>query len=113
MLGLANRPHPPLADLFQEQVIPQHERLPFALPNLLGLKPGQLALSNQFAQQLLTVPGRSLWGQEILERVASENPAVFEVLYKLFKGNSHPRGPAGCRCSGSVPRIGARSPTIP
>ena len=55
VLGLQHHPHPALTELVEDRVVPEDQRFPLALVNLLGLKLGELLLLHQLPSQLLAV----------------------------------------------------------
>ena len=64
MPGLESLPHPSRADLLQEEIVAQNQRLALAAVDFFGLKPGQLLLSDQFVRQSFGVFRRS-WAARI------------------------------------------------
>ena len=96
MLGLEHQSHTALAELVEDQIVAQHQRLASARVDLLGLVGGELLLPDQLASQLLPVFRAAILGQRGDERInfgGRQQAAVGDVRNEFVQRDCHKRTP--------------------
>jgi len=89
MFSLEHLPHATGPDFFHQDVVAQRQGFAIALRDLFGLKLRQFPLTNEFKGQFLRILWLTLGRQEVLERIASDNAAVFKLFDEVFEGQGH------------------------
>ena len=87
VLGLEHQPHAALAELVEDHVVAQHQRLAFARVDLLGLVGGELLLADQFPRQLFAVLRFLVGGQTVDQRsdLVGRQQAAVDKLPRLAR----------------------------
>jgi hypothetical protein len=95
LVRLENRPHPPFAELVENDVAPQDEPLRLPLVDSRGLIGGELLLADQFAGELLAVAGPAGFGKAVDDRAdlgLGHQPACDQLIYELIETERHGSG---------------------
>jgi len=96
VLGLEDQPHPALAELVENDVLPQHQRPALAGVNLLGLVSGELLETDQLLRQLFAILRFLLGGQAVDQcnnLIRGHQTAVGKLMHELVDRDRHDEFP--------------------